>query len=169
MMVGHTHDDKYRTTWYGGNHPSSSHYCVFSVLSEILYFETSRVPYRGIRTFLQNLVEKYSWEHRNMTLLLSFSVIFSHFLVRKIGIVKSHFGAILWYQSNTTGLCGTGNVFFRVFHLVLTSQWLFEVWSISTFCSPSYSYHIRAVFGVRFQFLLFAKPESTLLIEFLKK
>ena len=157
---------EYRTNWYGGNHPSSSHYCVFSVLSEILYFETSRVPYRGIRTFLQNLVEKYSWKHREMTLLLSFSVIFSQFLVKEMGIVKSNFGAILRYQSNTTGLCGTGNVFFRVFHLVLTSQWLFEVWSISTFCSPSYSYHIRAVFGVRFQFLLFAKPESILLIEF---
>ena len=57
-----------------------------------------------------------------MTLLLSFSVIFSQFLVKKMGIVKSNFGAILRYQSNTTGLCGTGNVFFRVFHLVLTSQ-----------------------------------------------
>ena len=57
-----------------------------------------------------------------MTLLLSFSVIFSHFLVRKIGIVKSHFGAILRYQSNTTGLCGTGNAFFMVVHSVLTSQ-----------------------------------------------
>jgi hypothetical protein len=102
--------------------PFSGHLFLFFVFSEFVYFETSMVPYRGIRTFLQNLVGKYECEQRNMTLLVSFSVIFSHFLVKQIGIVKSPFGAILRHQSNTTGLFGTGNAFFRVIRLVLTTQ-----------------------------------------------